>query len=248
VALEKAFITNTETCDAIEVMFNPEEYSISSDVNYAQQTIPGLSAPVVQFVAGNMQTLEMELLVDTYEAHGGDTVTAGGGGSAAGEVSGNRIRSVNAAGEDVRIHTKKITDLMTIDPATHAPPVLKFNWGSLEFDCVLARVSQRFILFRPDGIPVRARLQVTFNEIRNLELEAKEIKRETADYSRLHVVGQGETLSGIAWRVYRNPALWRPIALRNEIDDPQALAIGQRLLLPQLPFRDPETGEVYLSS
>jgi hypothetical protein len=246
VALEKAVITNTETGTSIEVMFNPEEYSVSSDVNYAQQTIPGLSAPVLQFVAGNMQTLEMELLVDTYEAHGADTVTRSRGGET--PQDGGRIRSVNAAGDDVRIHTRKITDLMCIDPATHAPPVLLFTWGSLSFSCVLARVSQRFILFRPDGIPVRARLQVTFNEIRNLELEAKEIKRETADFSRLHVVNQGETLSSIAWRVYRNSALWRPIALRNEIDDPRALAVGQRLLLPQLPFRDPETGEVYLSS
>ena len=50
----------------------------------------------------------------------------------------------------------------------------------------------------PDGVPVRARLQVTFNEFRNIELEAKEIKRETADYSKRHVVAQGETLSAIA--------------------------------------------------
>jgi nucleoid-associated protein YgaU len=134
---------------------------------------------------------------------------------------------------------------MNIDPATHAPPILLFAWGSLTFTCVLARASQRFIMFRADGTPVRARLQVTFNEIRNAELEAKEIKRETADYSKYHLVKQGETLSGIAWQVYRNPALWRPIALHNGIHDVCALRVGQQLLLPQLPFRDPESGEVY---
>lgn len=240
----------------MEVMFNPEEYTVNADINYAQQTVPGLSAPVIQFVSGNMQTLEMELLIDTYEAHGGETVAAsgevnggdpaaaaGGGSSSSGESA--CIRSVNAAGEDVRIHTRKITDLMNIDPTTHAPPVLLFTWGSLSFDCVLARASQRFIMFRSDGIPVRARLQVTFNEIRNLELEAKEIKRETADFSKFHVVKQGETLSAIAWQAYRNPALWRPIALRNAIHDPRVLEAGQRLVLPRLPFRDPESGEVF---
>jgi nucleoid-associated protein YgaU len=223
--LEKAIITNTVTGARVAVQFNPEEYSISRDVNYAQAAVPGLSAPLLQFAHGNMQTLEMELLLDTYEKH------SGSGGS-------------NAAGDDVRTLVRAVTDLMNIDPSTHAPPVLLFTWGTLSFTCVLARASQKFIMFRSDGTPVRARVQVTFNEFRNGDLEAKEVKRETADYSKLYVVGQGETLSAIAGRVYDNPGAWRPIAIQNGIDDPSALAIGQRLLIPHLPFRDPETGEV----
>jgi nucleoid-associated protein YgaU len=109
---------------------------------------------------------------------------------------------------------------------------------------VLASVSERFVMFLPSGVPVRARLEVTFNEFTNDDLEAKETKRETADYSRVWVVAQGETLSGIAARVYADPAHWRPIAIKNRVDDPRALEVGQRLLIPRLPFRDPETGEV----
>jgi hypothetical protein len=226
-SLEKAKITNTVTGESINVMFNPEEYTVNKDINYAQTAVPGLSAPIIQFVHGNMQTLEMELFLDTYEAH----------------REGNRL--INQAGADVRALTRQITDLMNIDRTTHAPPVLLFTWASLSFTCVLARASQRFILFLPDGTPVRARLQVTFNEFRNIDLEAKEIKRETADFSKLHVVRQGETLSAIAGRIYGNPALWRPIALYNSIDDPKTLPVGIRLFVPQLPFRDPESGEVY---
>jgi nucleoid-associated protein YgaU len=139
---------------------------------------------------------------------------------------------------------RKVTGLMDIDPKTHAPPVLLFTWGSFSFTCVLARASQKFIMFRPDGIPVRAKVQVTFNEFKNAELEAKEIKRETSDYSRWHEVGQGETLSDLAGRMFGNPALWRVIALRNELDDPFVLTAGQKLMIPQLPFEDPDTGEV----
>lgn len=225
-ALEKATITNTITGERFPVLFNPEEYTLSRDVNYAQAAVPGLSAPILQFVSGNLQTLEMELLVDTYEAH----------------------RSVNSAGEDVRKITRRITELMAIDPTTHAPPVLLFTWSSLVFTCVLARTTQRFVMFRPDGTPVRARLQVTFNEFRNVELEAKEIKRETADYSKRYDVGQGQTLSAVAAAVYGDPSLWRPIALRNEIDDPRELPAGARLLIPALPYRDPDTGDVFAAA
>ncbi len=227
-SLEKATIVVADTGEEIKVQFNPEEYTVSKDVNFAQTAVPGLSAPIIQFVHGNMQTLKMELLVDTYEEHR--------------EVS----RVPNQAGEDVRNITQKITNLMDINPKTHAPPVLLFSWGeNFEFTCVLASARQRFILFRTDGTPVRARLDVTFNQFNNAELEAKEIKRETANFSEIHVVGQGETLSNIAGRVYGNPALWRPIALQNDVDDPRDLTVGTRLLVPQLPFRDPDTGEFY---
>lgn len=48
-------------------MFNPEEYTINKDNNFAAQNVPGLSGPILQFVHGNMRTLEMELFFDTYE-------------------------------------------------------------------------------------------------------------------------------------------------------------------------------------
>jgi nucleoid-associated protein YgaU len=226
VALEKALIVNDVTGERIPVLFNPEEYTLNKENNYAQAAVPGLSAPLLQFVHGNLQTLEMELLVDSYEEHqAGD-------------------RKLNQAGEDVRNLTGKITNLLAIDASIHAPPPLIFSWGSLTFRCVLAKVSQRFIMFRPDGIPLRARLQVKFNEFTNADFEAKEVKRETVDYSSLYVVGQGETLSGIAGRVYQNPTLWRPIALRNAIDNPKLLSVGMELLIPRLPYQHPETGEV----
>jgi nucleoid-associated protein YgaU len=225
--MEKAIITNSVTGAKIPVMFNPEEYTVNREINYAQAAIPGLSGPILQFVNGNMQTLEMELFLDSYEEH---------------KVN-NRV--LNQAQDDVRGLTTQITNLMNINPTTHAPPVLLFTWASLSFTCVLARASQKFIMFLPDGTPVRARLQVVFNEFRNVDLEAKEVKRETSDYTKRYMVNQGETLSGIAAASYGDPALWRVIALANDIDRPRSLAAGQELTLPNLPYRDPDSGVVY---
>lgn len=226
-SLERALLTNTVTGGRIPVQFNPEEYTLSRDVNYAQAAIPGLSAPLLQFVSGNMQTLEMELFLDTYEEH----------------KAGSRV--VNAARSDVRVLVRQVTDLMSIEPTTHAPPVLLFTWGSLAFTCVLARATQRYTMFLPDGTPVRARLNVTLNEFRNIDLEAKEVKRETSDYTKRHVVSEGETLSAIAGKEYGQAGLWRVIAIANRLQHARRLEPGSKLLLPKLPFRDPDTGRVY---
>jgi hypothetical protein len=225
--LEKALITNTVTGQQIPVQFNPEEYTLNRDINYAQAAVPGLSAPLLQFVNGNLQTLEMELFLDSYEEH----------------KVGSRV--VNAKQSDVRDLVRQVTDLMNIQPSTHAPPVLLFTWGALAFTCVLAKATQRFVMFLPNGTPVRARLNVSFNEYRNIELEAKEVKRETTDFSKRHVVIEGETLSSIAGAQYGDPRLWRVIAVANRLQFARRLDVGSWLRLPNLPYRDPDTGKVY---
>lgn len=213
--LVKARIIVEHTGQQIDVMFNPEEYSLNKDNNFASQAIPGLSSPLLQFVHGNLRTLEMELLFDTYEQK-----------------------------RDVREETTKVTRLLDIDPVLHAPPALRFVWASLQLRCVLARANQKFILFLPDGRPVRARVTVTFNEFIDADRESKEVNRQTADFSKVYVVNEGDTLSGIAARFYENPQMWRPIAVMNDIDDPRSIAPGQPLRIPSLPFVDPESGEV----
>jgi len=217
--LEKATILNVETGDRVEVMFNPEEYSLRRDVNYAQTSIPGLSAPVLQFVAGNMQTLEMELFIDTYEDRG--------------------------AGGDAREVANQVISLMDILPETHAPPRLDFVWGTLAFTCVLASVSSTHQMFSPDGIPVRTRLQVTFNEYRDLEAEARFLKRETADHTTEYWVKQGDTVWSIASQMYNDPLKWRPIALANRLGDPADIEVGDALKVPALPYRDPNSDRVF---
>jgi LysM repeat protein len=217
--LAKVKITIEYTGESFNALFNPEEYTVNKDNNYASQAIPGLSGPILQFVHGNMRTLEMELFFDTY-----DTPTL--------------------PKQDVRDLTNKLVNLLAIDPNLHAPPVVRISWASLQFRGVLARASQKFILFMDDGTPVRARVTCTFNEFIDPEQEAKQVNRQTADLSKVHVVAEGETLSGIASVLYEDPKLWRPIAINNNIDDPRSIFVGQQLLIPKLPFIDPETRQV----
>ena len=79
---------------------------------------------------------------------------------------------------------------------------------------------------------------MTFQEYINAELEDTRIGRQTADYTKRHLVRQGETLASIAAIHYGDPAQWRPIAAWNEIDDPRTLDVGRLLAVPKLPLDD----------
>lgn len=204
-----------KTGENFNVMFNPEEYSLNKDNNFASQAIPGLGSPLLQFVHGNMRTLDMELFFDTFELK-----------------------------QDVRSQTQKVVDLLKINSDLHAPPILQVTWGTLDFQCVLAKASQKFIKFFTDGRPARARVNVTFNECLDATAQVKEANLQTADFSKAHIVREGETLSGIAASHYEDPSKWRPIAVANNIDSPLSIVAGQQIQIPSLPFTDPLTGVV----
>ena len=205
-ALEKASITNLQTHEQIPVMFNPEEYSLDVGNTFAEVAIPGLRTPPIQYVRGNIRTLAMELFFDTYEVKA-----------------------------DVRSQTRQITSLMDKDPGTHAPPILLFSWGSLNFQCVLESAGQKFTMFLEDGTPVRATLTVSFKEYESVEIEIQHgffIGPPT-----VRNITQGETLSQIAGDVLGDPGAWREIAETNNIDNPRDLIPGASLIIPPIDRR-----------
>jgi LysM repeat protein len=214
-ALERIQILNEQTGQKIVALFNPEEYSLNKDNNYASQAIPGLTSPLLQFVHGNLQTLDMELFFDTFEKN-----------------------------SDVRKLTDQVFGLLAIDSDLHTPPVLQVSWGSLYLRCVLAKVSQKFIKFLPSGKPARARLNVTFNEYLDAATQVSQANLQSPDFSKAYVVKEGDTLSGIAGNFYEDATKWRPIALANALADPRSIVAGEELQIPPLPYTDASTGVV----
>lgn len=213
--MERVQILNEQTGDVLFAMFNPEEYTLNKDNNYASQAIPGLASPLLQFVHGNLQTLDMELFFDTFDTQ-----------------------------DDVRTQTSKVVNLLAINADLHTPPVLDVTWGSLDFRCVLTKVNQKFIRFFSDGRPGRARLTVSFSEYLDAATQVSQANLQSPDFTKAYVVKQGDTLSGIAAQFYEDATKWRPIALANGLANPRSITPGQPLQVPPLPFTDPSTGVV----
>jgi Contractile injection system tube protein/LysM domain len=189
----------------INVLFNPNSYTVDKSNQIAEAAIPGLQAPILQYVHGNTRSLNMELFFDTYEEQ-----------------------------TDVRDYTAKIYDLLEIDADTHVPPICRITWGGFTFRGVMEHVSGRFSLFLPDGTPARANLTVTFKEYIEVEVLVKENPTQSADHRKTRLVRRGDRLPSIAFEEYADASKWRPIADANGIDDPNRLVVGARLVIPAL--------------
>ena len=204
-ALEKAVIVNAATNDEIEVLFNPKEYVIEKKTPWSEINVFGLDSPPVQFTMGERKRLSMELFFDTSEEK-----------------------------TDVRDYTAKIEELMLVNAQEHRPPILRFSWGSLSFDCVLEDLVQRFTLFTNDGTPLRAICKVVFKEYATAATQLSGTRRESADHTKRMTLRDGETLSSLAAREYNDCSKWRVIADANNIDDPENISAGTIVELPPL--------------
>lgn len=212
--------------EILEVQFNPTEFSMEKAAQIAEIAIPGIDSPILQFVRGQNEKVTLELFFDTTED-----------GTAAGATS-------------VTTKTDGFYALVKMSGEEHAPPRCRFGWGD-EFpglvnqagtvsgtrkalDCIVESIQQKFTLFSPDGVPLRATLTVALREYKSLETQLQQLNLQSSDHTKVHTIQRGETLPQIAYKAYQDPTQWRLIANANNILKPRDLQPGQILELPPL--------------
>jgi nucleoid-associated protein YgaU len=213
--------------DILPVQFNPTEVTFAKGAQLAEIGIPGIDAPIQQFVRGQAEKLTLDLFFDTTE------------------------NGMDAQAKSVTTLTDTFYSLVKINSQTHAPPVCQFAWNDpsfpganlpanyaqqkrLSFRCIVENISQKFTLFSPQGIPLRATLTVTLREYKSLDQQLKELNLQSPDHTKAYVTQRGDTLSAIAGKLYGSPAQWRPLATSNGITDPRRLTPGRVMEAPPI--------------
>jgi len=212
--------------ESYDVQFNPTELTFDKQAQLAEIAIPGLDAPLQQFVRGNAEKLTLEIFCDTTDD-----------GMGLGATSVTR-------------ETDKFYQLVKIVPVLHAPPVVTFSWSNefpgnrvatawgshrrTSFTGVAESVRQRFTMFSPEGVPLRATVTLVLREWRPIEQQLKELNLSSPDRSHRHRLAAGETLSALAARYYQRASEWRRIADENDIEDPRRLVAGRVLTIPSI--------------
>lgn len=203
---------------AVDVKFNPSEYSISRNMSYAEIQVPGLTTPLLQFVRGEAQTLSLELFLDASDRPN----------------AGKQKPNQNDAPLGIENDLGTLRELVTIDKSLHAPPVVQFVWGTQSFQGVVTNYTEKFVLFDPTGSPLRARVSLQLKKYEAPDVQLKALDKHSPDRTKTHVVREGERIDTIAADAYGDPSFWPAIARANNLSRPRILAVGTLLIIPAL--------------
>lgn len=229
VPLEKMTIT-PEDKKPFQVLYNPQSYVQSRQVNYTQTEGLSYNSPMSQFVSGGLEVLQFDLFFDSMSAG----AEVGGGLVDRLKFTANSVLPSLAKFVDVRDYTQKVYNLMIIDDNTHHPPLVYLEWASLQFQGYLVSCAQNFVKFTESGMPVRAWLQCTFME-QVAPLKSNLLNPlNSPDTTKFRTVCQGDSLWAMAAKEYGQPGQWRAIAEANGLVNPRLLRSGDRLSLPAL--------------
>jgi len=212
---QKAIIKNLDGTSPAEVVcqYNPKEYTISKQNKWAAaKTQSANDVPQFEFSGGDPMSLKVQLFFDTTETE-----------------------------SDVSGLTKDLFTLMMVseklkNPKTNKsrPPRVCLIWSNTpSFESVITSASQKFTLFRSDGTPLRATVDVTFQQISDPNQYPPQNPTSGGDGGeQLWSVKTGDTLAWISYKVYGDSTRWRLIADANRLLDVRRLTPGMTLVIP----------------
>lgn len=197
---------------SVSCMFNPYEYAVTKSNSFGRSGESRSDPGEVVFQSAGPQTLTLNnLIFDTYED-----------------------------GTDVSLETDKLWKFMepVLPEGASAddkpePPHVAFEWGVFRFIAVVSSMTQTFTLFKSDGTPVRAKVNMTFQQHVDLnDYPNQNPSSGGGPAERVRRVLAGERLDTIAADVYGDATKWRLIAQYNSIVNPLAVRPGLLLRIP----------------
>ncbi len=189
-------------------MFNPENFSVSHQVNYNSDQASGTTGSNHKFENICSRQYSFDFLIDGTGASGSK-------------------REVFA---DIELFKHTVG----FNGKIHRPNYLTLVWGTFIVKAVLTNMQVKYEMFRPNGLPLRATISATFQAQSETLLEALINNITSPDLTHQRTVEEGQTLPLMAHEIYRDPRHYIEVARANDLDSFRQLDSGQELQFPPI--------------
>jgi len=201
-----------------EAMINPAGYEQTFKLSYSKNKVLGQPGTETKFDASHPEKFVLkELVLD-----------------ATGAVSANPL-SVVSDPVPVKDQIELLKDVVYRYWGTkHETPIVQVKWGELLFYGRVESLKFDYTLFKPSGVPLRAKVTLAFVEYQSKEEISKEAAQESPDLTHLLEVKAGDTLPLLCYRIYQDCSYYLDIAKINRLTDFRNLKPGTKLRFPPL--------------
>ena len=209
-----------------DVLINPESYALTYGTEVNQKSAQGSSESITSFSKRSAQSLTFKFLFD-----GTGVIKRGGGGL----LSGLAVPGLPADKPDVVQDFEKFKSVVyDYDGTTHQPRYVQLQWGPLLYNCQMTRMTLTFKLFNPDGTPLRAEADCTFQGVIDETKLAAIENRQSPDLTHIRTVIKGDTLPLMCYKEYGDSKYYYQVAQYNGLTDFKKLTAGTKIIFPPI--------------
>jgi phage tail protein X len=214
--------TDGKTLD-YDVLINPESYAITYETIVNIKMPPGSSLPVTTYNTQYPQSLNFKFLFD------GTGVIKRGSGL----LSGPAVPGLPTDKPSVVKDYEKFKSVVyNFDGKIHQPRFVQLQWGPLLYNCRLISMTLTFKLFNPDGTPLRAEADCTFQSVIDWPKQSANDGKTSPDLTYIRTVKEGDTLPLLCYREYGDSKYYYQVAQYNGLTDFKILTPGSTLVFP----------------
>ena len=196
--------------DPYAVFLNPESFTHKSENSYETPHPPGSAGDTPRFNYASQGSLDFSLLLDGTRA-----------------IDGKQI--------EVSDEIAALRDLVfAYHGQVRSPYYVQVAWGSFLFQGRLTTFNVSYSLFRPNGTPVRAKLDLAFVSFTDNETLALLDGQHQDATLRRYLVKAGDTLPQLCHAIYGDARHYLQVAKLNKLVHIGKLVQGTILHFPHL--------------
>jgi len=206
-------VTGPRTADAFTVRINPSNYTRNFEISYNNTRALGTPAMQPKFNNSGEKKFDFEILMD-----GTGVVPA---------------TSSTSTAIDVESQLEDLCQVVyVLDGKKHEPNTVLLLWGSFKFYGKLSTMGVEYTLFKPTGVPLRAKVKLSFVQYVGPVETALEANMSSPDLTHSIDIQAGDSLPLLCFRIYKNSAYYLEVAKFNGITNFRDIKPGTRLSFP----------------
>src|ERR1044072_78207 len=191
---------------------NPESYSQAYKVELKDKPAGGNQGSAPEYKFTSPEELKLEFTLDNT-----------------GTIEGN-VYDGTPVPKQVE---KLLATVYKMQGEAHRPSILKIQWGSFfTFDCVLSSLDINYVLFKPNGEPLRAKVSASFKQYTEPQIRTRQENKKSPDLTRVIKVADGDTLPNLSYKSYGTPKYYPQVAYANKLMSIRTLRTGDDLVFP----------------
>jgi hypothetical protein len=217
----------TDKAGEFDVPFNPVSLNLKLQIDRVETKAIGQPDGTASQVAIPSQDFSFDFIIDGTGFEGGKSAIT------------NSLPNVNDAGKESHKYVSgEIAKLLTLvykyEGEKHQSNYIEILYGKILIQCVLSSIDITYTLFDKAGMPLRAKVSLSFKTTGKKQLQDIIANAQSPDLTHIRELKQHDHFLNMSNKMYENNYLYVQVARANNMNSIRENKTGNRVVFPPI--------------